>query len=81
MKDIKFGWDYWDYSRQPDIKKIIKKILMDFLLMEFTQMILILYLYLILTINQQMLGITFIIYYNTIMMDILNLKIRILRSI
>ena len=25
MNDIKFGWDYWDYSRQPDIRKIIKK--------------------------------------------------------
>ena len=25
MSGIKFGWDYWDYSRQPDIRKIIKK--------------------------------------------------------
>ena len=25
MSEIKFGWDYWDYSRQPDIRKIIKK--------------------------------------------------------
>ena len=25
MKQIKFGWDYWNYSRQPKIRKIIKK--------------------------------------------------------
>ncbi len=25
MSEIKFGWDYWDYTRQPDIRKIIKK--------------------------------------------------------
>ena len=25
MNDIRFGWDYWDYSKQPDIRQIIKK--------------------------------------------------------
>ena len=25
MKNIKFGWDYWNYSRQPEIREIIKK--------------------------------------------------------
>ena len=25
MKKIKFGWDYWNYSRQPEIREIIKK--------------------------------------------------------
>ena len=25
MKQIKFGWDYWNYSRQPEIREIIKK--------------------------------------------------------